>query len=204
MKQLIVFLKNPKLGRAKTRLASTIGDDLALAAYRKMCDHTIRMVSSFHAEVSIYWSDSLPERLDERMDGFRQNVQHQGGLGTRMMDAIQREVSHGPVAIIGSDCLDLSAEILKEAYDRLALHDVVLGPAADGGYYLLAMKEMHPELFLETYSHGRVLRETVDRAAEKGLKVSLLSELSDIDTWNDLERYLRSIDVDLETWLERE
>lgn len=203
MNQLIVFLKNPQLGKVKTRLAADIGDELALKAYQKMTAHTLEVSQESISDVTIYWSHHLPAELRSNLGGFRQKVQAQSDLGHRMQSAMAQELKLGATAVIGSDCLALSSLVINEAFDQLGRHDVVIGPAMDGGFYLLAMKEMHSELFLESYSHAEVLEDTLAKVKSLGLSVHLLPMLSDIDTLSDLEAHLSDLGMDIDTWINR-
>jgi glycosyltransferase A (GT-A) superfamily protein (DUF2064 family) len=99
--------------------------------------------------------------------------------------------------IIGTDCPDLNASVIMNAYVYLEDHDIVIGPASDGGYYLLGMKKLHPRLFEKIdWSTGKVLAQTLKICESSNLSTFLLPELSDIDDENDLKKYMnRSLAV---------
>ena len=192
MKQLIVILKNPVLGKAKTRLAVSIGDEKALEVYRLLCEHTLRVAELADCDVTLFFSDHNEEAIGSvSLDGFRQKIQEGNGLGARMKNAFKEVKAKGAssVVIIGSDCPLINPEILHQAFAHLALSDFVIGPATDGGFYLMGMNELHDELFLNTYSHSEVRKETLSAADHIGLASSVMQELSDLDTVEDLEGF---------------
>jgi hypothetical protein len=106
-----------------------------------------------------------------------------GDLGVRMRAAIEESLARGAdrVVLIGSDCPDLDRDLILEAFRRLEASDLVIGPATDGGYYLIGMKNVH-DIFTEIpWSTGRVFQETMEKVKGAGLKVALLPTLSDVD-----------------------
>ena len=99
-------------------------------------------------------------------------------------------MGHSKAVIIGTDCPAIGPNIVGEALSRLEYNQAVIGPSLDGGYYLLALKEVYPELFLEMeWSNERVLEESLQRAENLGIKTSLLESLRDIDHASDLDHY---------------
>lgn len=184
---LIIFQKNPMLGKVKTRLAKTIGDEAALSIYQALVHLTKTQAKSFDAQVLVYYSDFLPDQEVE--DSWIQRVQNGKDLGERMSSAFQDAFEAGfeKVLIIGTDCPLITEEILNEAVSKLSSSDLVIGPARDGGYYLLGMSRLYAQVFQGiNWSTDQVLSQTVAVAQKLGLSVSFLQEFSDIDTLEDL------------------
>ena len=187
---LIVFIKNPVLGKVKTRLASSIGEVEALTVYNKLLDHTLNISKPLSVDKVVYYSEFIPGNDLWSASGFSQELQQGDDLGERMMNAFIKafQQRYERVAIIGSDCLDLTTNILTDAYDELNKRDVVVGPALDGGYYLLGMRSLHRELFLnKTWSTDTVLNDTLENIRELTFSFSLLPLLRDIDNEQDLK-----------------
>ena len=187
-KHLIVFVRNPVLGTVKTRLAVSIGDEKALEVYKDLIEKCRRECLAVDAKKNLFYSKAI---LNDAWDNeaFTKYIQNEGDLGDKITAAF-REIfkEEGKVVIIGSDCYDLDAKTIEEAFEKLADSDVVIGPANDGGYYLLGTNSFQPELFQNiTWSTELVLDETIQQAKFKNLSVSLLKELIDLDTLEDLE-----------------
>lgn len=193
---VIVFVRSPKAGEVKTRLAKTTSDKFALGFYKACAENIISKIKKIqHLSRFIFYSnkkdkDDVIKWLGSK---FFFSAQEGSDLGSRMKNAFEKVFSTGAekVIIIGSDIPDLSAEIINKAFAYLDTSNVVIGPSKDGGFYLLGMKKLHYELFegIE-YSTSKVYSETLSRT--KGLKLSckLLPELQDIDTEEDLIRWL--------------
>ena len=187
---LIVFIKNPIPGKVKTRLASSIGNAEALAVYKQLLDHTFHVSKPLSMDKVVYYSDFIPDEDIWRTSGFSQELQRGYDLGERMMNAFITafQQRYEAVTIIGSDCFELTTDILTAAFDELNTKDVVVGPALDGGYYLLGMTSLHRDLFLnKTWSSDTVLNDTLLNILESKLSFSLLPVLRDIDTEQDLK-----------------
>ena len=146
-KALIIFIKNPEKGKVKTRLAKTVGDDKALQIYLALMEHTRAIALSVEAQRYLFYSQSIGEQDDWSDQQFIKKIQASGDLGQRMEQAFSKALAENEkVLIIGSDCASLIATIVEQAFVALDDHDYVLGPAMDGGYYLLGMKK--PSAFL--------------------------------------------------------
>lgn len=185
MNQLIIFIKNPVLGKVKTRLAATIGDQRALEIYQQLLEYTLNMVKKVDAEVNLFFSDSIISD-DSASKKF---LQEGKDLGERMNYAFEKILAdhHSRVVIIGTDCAELTSDILQESFTLLDQSDLVIGPANDGGYYLLGMKKPSPFLFENIeWSTEKVFEATRKIAENSGLKISILPVLRDIDTEEDL------------------
>ncbi|MEM8584666.1 MAG: TIGR04282 family arsenosugar biosynthesis glycosyltransferase [Bacteroidota bacterium] len=149
---LVIFVKNPIAGKTKTRLASDVGNEMALAMYGQLMDYTRREALKLSGvDRLLYYSDFIPQNDMWSMGGFNRRVQSGADLGERMENAFSEVFSAGAdrIIIIGSDCPGVTSDLLVEAFSLLKENDVVLGPALDGGYYLLGMKSLHESLFRE-------------------------------------------------------
>lgn len=190
MKQaIIIFAKNLIYGQVKTRLAATIGNDSALAVYKHLLQHTASIVNNLPVDKIVFYSNFIEENDKWNNEVFEKQLQSGNDLGERMQNAFNYGFEQGnkEIAIIGTDCLELSSAIIMNAFAYLQNHDVVIGPATDGGYYLLAMKQMHHQLFQNIeWSTNEVLKKTLGICAQFSLTVYLLPELSDIDNEHDL------------------
>lgn len=194
MNQLIIFIKNPVKGNVKTRLAAKAGDQNALDIYHWLLSNTRKTTSQVNARLNLWYShqiiasDEWPETL------FSKYVQKGTDLGDRMLNAFNTVHRSGDkTVIIGSDCPSLTAEMIETAFVELDTKDIILGPASDGGYYLLGLKVVHNLLFENiAWSSDQVLTQTLEIAQSLGLSVSLLPQLSDIDTLEDWEQFLQS------------
>lgn len=186
---LIIFVKNPVLGKVKTRLAATIGAEKALGIYRQLLTRTQTITQSLPWTKALYYADFIPEHDQWDAAAYTKHLQSGPDLGTRMENAFAAGFAqrYQRICIIGSDCFQLTTAIIQEAFATLAHKDVVIGPAQDGGYYLLGMREPHPFLFKGiTWSTASVLAETLQHAAANHLSVGLLPTLSDVDEEKDL------------------
>ncbi len=188
---LIIFIKNPKLGKAKTRIAQTAGYEKALLIYKELLKHTRKVACSVKAKRLLYYSEFIDQKDEWNADLFDKKLQHKGDLGTRMAQAFAEALNESEKAIIiGSDCASLTHHIVKAAFDALDVNDFVIGPAEDGGYYLLGMKQPDPTLFEAIeWSTSTVFMETIARIDALSKTYALLPTLSDIDYWEDWVEY---------------
>ncbi len=191
---LLLFTRYPTPGRVKTRLIPALGPKAAAALMHRLTAHTLRQaqaLASSHpiALVVFYAGGSLPQMQALFGPDLCYRPQVTGDLGTRLLAALTDSLAAGPqpVVIIGSDCPELSPRILSAAFALLLDHDLVLGPALDGGYYLIGLNALHPELFQGIpWGSEQVLAATLSRARQLGLKIHLLPTLRDIDRPEDL------------------
>ncbi|MEO7444673.1 MAG: TIGR04282 family arsenosugar biosynthesis glycosyltransferase [Ferruginibacter sp.] len=193
---LIIFIRNPRLGKVKTRLAATIGDEKALEVYRRLLQHTWEIVNNVTACVFIFVTETLED------NNWRQFtlVQQEGEkLGEKMSHAFQHVFSEGykSVVIIGSDCPELLQGHINDAFNALVTGDLVIGPAKDGGYYLLGMRKFYPGIFENiSWSTSKVFEKTIDNARLLNLTVDKLEMLSDLDEVNDMPpRWIKEMDI---------
>jgi rSAM/selenodomain-associated transferase 1 len=194
--RLIIFLKAPRAGSVKTRLATTLGDHAALEAYRLLLATTLGAMQPLSSvELRFTPDDAAEEAARLLRPGWTAVAQGPGDLGERLARAFDDAYREGArrVAVIGSDCPDLTAADITEAWETLDESDVVLGPATDGGYWLLASRRPCAFLFRGIpWSSSEVLAATRRRAESAGLEVTLLRELTDVDTEEDWLRWLQS------------
>jgi len=193
---LIVFVKAPRAGFVKTRLAQIIGAKAACEAYCQIIEELWRRLRPLrNVQLRFSPSDAASEAQRWQQPGWTMSPQGDGDLGTRLTNAFADAFAAGAqrVAIIGSDCPYLTVNDIEQAWACLTDHDVALGPAVDGGYWLVALKQLHGEIFREIgWGTSEVLSQTIDRAHTAHLRVHRLRELSDIDTKDDWRNYLNS------------
>lgn len=185
---LIIFTRNPELGKCKTRLAATIGEEAALEIYKFLIAHTVRISTEVNADKFVYYSEKHGENDFWNDEIFSRKVQHGDDLGIRMENAFKEIFSLGyeRAIIIGSDMYDMTAENIKEAFQNLASNNFVLGPAENGGYYLLGMKKIPSKIFRnKMWGTETVLKETL--ADLKDESVALLAEKNDVDYYEDIK-----------------
>jgi len=195
-KGLIVFAREPLPGKVKTRLAASLGERAAAELYETMLRDVLKGVRQLDGvDAVVYWAceeESLP-LLAERYR-CRSRRQGPGDLGRRMLGAFGEMFADGCelCCIIGSDAPDLPLPYLQEAFRLLASlkSEVVLGPCRDGGYYLLGMRQVWPELFRGIpWGSAAVLDRSLAAAEGSGVSVSLLPAWQDIDTLEDLQAF---------------
>ena len=191
---LVVFVKHPRPGAVKTRLAASIGPEAAAELYRALAEHVLEATAPAAGEYERLVFFEPAEALEEMrawLPGVRLLAQSGGDLGARMADAFVRAFARGAsrVALVGTDAPDVTRETAALALSALDAADVVLGPAEDGGYVLVALRAPQPLLFSGIeWSTPRVLEETRARAAAAGLAVRELAPVADLDTLDDLRR----------------
>lgn len=197
-KGLIIFAREPVPGRVKTRLAASIGDLAAAELYAAMLGDVLENAAKLEGvKTMAFWAtdgDPTPAPLAPHMESF---VQSGANLGDRMAAALETAFSNGVEAccIIGSDSPDLPVEYIRQTFDHLEQDeaDVVFGPAEDGGYYLLGLRRNWPWFFRDIpWSTTAVLKSSLKRAEELGLRTTLLPAWYDLDELKDLLRLLGS------------
>lgn len=187
-RHLIIFVKNPVLGNVKTRLAAGIGNEKALEVYMQLMSMTQTVATNVACTRHVFYSHEIENDIWDD-DKFNKHVQEGTDLGERMKNAFETVFALGAkkAVIIGSDCPQLKTSIVDESFQILDQKDVAIGPAKDGGYYLLGMKKLHPEFFEnKEWSTDTVFEDTVLDCLEKRLIYGRLETLSDLDTIYDL------------------
>ncbi|MEP0787317.1 TIGR04282 family arsenosugar biosynthesis glycosyltransferase [Trichocoleus sp. DQ-A1] len=193
---LIVFTRYPEPGKAKTRLIPVLGEDGASNLHRQMTEHTLSQVRELQSDratrVEVYFTGGDQQLMEDWLGAdIIYQPQGKGDLGQRMKSAFQTAFAAGMegVAIVGTDCPGLDAKIMAQAFEQLNGHDLVLGPAMDGGYYLIGLRRVIPELFAGiNWGTSEVREKTVAIAISLGLAVAYLPSLFDVDRPEDLEK----------------
>jgi uncharacterized protein len=187
---LLIFYRNPELGKVKTRLAATMGNQMALSVYLKLVAHTKNITEGLKADKLVLYSHTV-EKADQWPDEVFQKANQSGGdLGERMKNAFHHgfDLGYKHICIIGTDCLELNHTIIETAFHALEQRDVVLGPAKDGGYYLLGMKKMYADFFInKNWSTQTVMHDTLLNVLQQQASLYLLPLLSDVDVEEDLK-----------------
>jgi len=185
---LIIFVKNIKLGKVKTRLAKTIGNQIAFLVYKTLVEVTEKATENLTVEKRIYFSDTS---LDSKWKNEAKFVQYGENLGDRMKNAFEDgfKDDYKNIILIGSDLPDISEEIILNGFSELNTNDLVFGPAEDGGYYLIGMTKLNEFIFKDKpWSTSNLLKLTLQELRNKQYTYSLLETYNDIDTFKDLEK----------------
>lgn len=195
---LIIFVKNPEPGKVKTRIALTMGNDKAVSIYKDLLDYTKVVSKQMHCDKFIFYGDGI--NLNDTWDNetYFKETQHGIDLGERMKNAFDYVFNKGynSACIIGSDCMEITNDIIKSAFDGLNKNEVIIGPSTDGGYYLLGMKQTNSVLFLnKSWSTEHLLTQTIQDLKNLQFTYQLLDPLTDIDTEQDWLNYLSKRNV---------
>ena len=187
---LLVFTRNPELGKVKTRLAKTVGNATALKIYIFLLKRTRDIAVKVAADKAVYYSVKIRENDIWDASIFQKHQQVGEDLGIRMLHAFKNGFKTGyeKVMVIGSDLYDLTAETIENAFIALENNEVVIGPAEDGGYYLLGMNSLEEKVFKnKDWGTETVRKDTLEDLKDK--KVFLLGELNDVDVFEDIEHH---------------
>lgn len=186
---LIILLRNPQLGCVKTRLAAKIGDEGALKVYNALLEYTQSITCEIKSSRFLFYSDFIDNNDSWNEKLYIKFLQEGNSFGVRMCKAFKTAFKeHDKAVIIGSDCLELTSDIIEDAFDKLNKFEVVIGPAKDGGYYLLGLKKIYPELFFnKNWGTSSVLADTLEDIINLGISYHLLPVLSDIDDYEDFK-----------------
>ncbi len=192
--RLIIFTRYPEPGKTKTRLIPALGAEKAAALQRQMTEYTLTQVRELQKERLITAEVRFAGGDRTLMVGWLGSdliykPQGEGDLGTRMARSLSLACQDNvdSVVIIGTDCPGLNAQLMAKAFKQLHAQDLVLGPALDGGYYLLGLRYFIPELFIGiNWGTAEVLQQTVDIATQLNLSVAYLPQLADVDRPEDL------------------
>lgn len=184
---LIIFTKHPEPGKVKTRLAKDIGNEKAVEIYKMLVRHSRSITSSIKAVKQVWYAGEIPENdlWDEEI--YSKKKQTGSDLGERMLNAFKEGFEDGfkNIVIIGTDIFDIQSEDIELAFSSLKKNDFVIGPASDGGYYLLGMKSLNSEVFKnKNWSTSSVFPETMNDL--EGYKVKILPQRKDVDILEDL------------------
>lgn len=186
---LLIFAKNLEVGKVKTRLAATIGKDAALSVYKQLLEHTAIVTRNIPVDKFVFYSNHVVEKDVWDNEHYSKRVQKGNDLGEKMKNAFAEifHLGYSNVVLIGTDCPKITGAIIGEAFDKLVEVDAVIGPALDGGYYLIGLKSNCSSIFENiSWSTSSVLQETITKCKSARLLFILLQTLQDIDEENDL------------------
>ncbi|MDT0641293.1 TIGR04282 family arsenosugar biosynthesis glycosyltransferase [Zunongwangia sp. F363] len=184
---LLIFTRNPELGKVKTRLAKDTGEQAALDIYKFLLEHTVSITKNLPVKKRVFYSEEISHHDVWEKQVFEKKLQQGKSLGERMQNAFREGFKDGfrKVIIIGSDLYDLEQQDLEQAFKKLEENDVVVGPAEDGGYYLLGMKSLNSDLFRnKMWGSNSVLQSTLEDL--KNYQIKLLEERNDVDVLSDI------------------
>jgi len=187
---LLIFTRNPELGKVKTRLAKDLGDKNALEIYKTLLNHTKDVVSQVDCTRRVGYSVNVRDNDIWETTVFEKFKQEGEDLGVRMYNAFKQGFLDGykNVIIIGSDLYDLQPKHINQAFTALDNNDTVIGPAQDGGYYLLGMNTLIKDVFFnKNWGNDSVYKDTISNLETK--KIHTLETLNDIDFASDLIPY---------------
>jgi hypothetical protein len=187
---LIIFTRVPELGKVKTRLAEGIGNENALKIYNHLLEYSSEICKDVNADKHVWYTPKIQKGDIWNDKIFIKHVQPEGDLGLKMKYAFDSafKMKYQNVIIIGTDLLDIDQVLIEKAFDLLQYNDVVIGPATDGGYYLLGLKEMQASIFAnKSWGTSEVFSQTMKDLRTKNIAV--LDFKNDIDYIEDLEHH---------------
>ncbi len=185
---ILIFTRNPELGKVKTRLAQGIGDKNALEIYKFLLNHTNSVIKEIEVSKRVLYSEEINQEDIWDNTIYQKKIQFGNDLGARMRNAFADgfEENYKKIVIIGTDLFDLEVSDIENAFEKLDTHDVVIGPAADGGYYLLGLKSIPNGIFVhKKWGTNSVLSDTL--ADLENFNICLLKSKNDIDTFEDIK-----------------
>lgn len=187
---LIIFIRNPVLGKVKTRLSKSVGNTTALKIYQILLKKTKQATQELPCDKAVFYSDKIVQNDLWSTPPYQKEIQTGSDLGARMKHAFQIsfEKKYEKVVLIGSDVFNLDPSLIEKAFEELTQNEVVIGPAADGGYYLIGLKKVHPRIFEnKSWGSASVRRDTL-KDLEK-VDVYLLPTMNDIDVIEDIQEH---------------
>jgi len=194
-KAIIIFQKNLELGKVKTRIAATVGDENALKIYTILVNHTHAEIQKTEADKFLFFSNYLDE--DVKWSHCNLHEQEGNDLGLRMFNAINKVKAMGveSIVVIGTDCYEFTSKHLNDAFLALESNDYCIGPAIDGGYYLIGTNRADEEVFLnKEWSTATVFEEAKANIKAIGKSVGILEILPDVDYEEDLKTLRQYLD----------
>jgi rSAM/selenodomain-associated transferase 1 len=186
-----IFAKYWEPGKVKTRLAASIGNEAASDVYCALLNHLTASLNLVADRRLIAYTPADKANEFSVFPHWQETPQCNGSLGARMADFFNEMFTAGAsrAVLIGSDCPDVTANVIEQAFEALTDADVVLGPTFDGGYYLVGMAQKFHDIFSDiTFSTESVLEETLALANRSNIRCHCLDRLNDIDTAEDLSR----------------
>lgn len=196
---LIIYSRYPEAGKTKTRMIPALGAEGAAQLQKEMSEHTLNTARQLQQErnikIEIHFAGGNKGLMAEWLgEDLIYKPQVDGDLGERMLSSFQQAFSNHSqrVAIVGIDCPDLNLSILNNAFDSLNEKPLAIGVAEDGGYYLIGLNKVFPELFKNIdWGTDRVLEQTKAIAQRLNLDAEYLTTLSDVDRPEDLKIWLK-------------
>jgi rSAM/selenodomain-associated transferase 1 len=189
-KALLIFIKNPAIGKVKTRLAKTIGPYNALKIYQFLLDHTMEITYNLDSvDKFLFYNEFKPTKDEWPPNMYTKDLQVGEGLGEKMKNAFKKifDENYKKVVLMMPDCPKMSDNLIEKAFKNLDTSDFVIGPTNDGGYYLIGMKEYTPQLFEnKEYSTDHVADDAIAEIEKMGKTVFKLHSLVDVDMEEDL------------------
>jgi rSAM/selenodomain-associated transferase 1 len=185
---LLVFTRNPELGKCKTRLAAKVGDQAALDIYTFLLRHTVEITAPLPMDIWVCYSEKIVEPDFWSTERYDKKLQQGNDLGLRMMHLFQEgfDAGYEKIGVIGSDMYHLNSQDLNAAFGLLTTYDYVLGPAEDGGYYFLGMKQFKKELFQDkVWGEDSVLLDSLNDLKKD--TYTLLPTRNDVDYYEDIK-----------------
>lgn len=191
---VIIFVRNVQIGKVKTRLAKTLGDEKALQVYIRLLDHTAQVVQQVQASKAVYYKTYIDEADEFMVPVFHKYLQQGQNLGERLEQAFIKSFARGfhQVVLIGCDCFDLEPKVVTEAFALLDQHDAVLGPTVKGGCYLLGLNRFHRNFFKQKdWNTNNVLVDLMLDLKKENLRYHLLPALTAVEEEEDLPKNIR-------------
>lgn len=188
---IIIFIKNPDLGRVKKRLAKSLGDDKALEVYQQMLEHTQLITKSLSTDKFLYYDRAIDQNDTWPNDIYIKKKQSGTIMANRISNAFKNifKLGYEHIVIIGSDCLELDERIIRLAFRQLEHFDSVLGPTKDGGFYLLGMNQLYMDIFkVEGWGTSQLTPRALKAIEHLNKTCFMLSELAGIVTVADLNQ----------------
>jgi len=185
------FAKFPEPGQVKTRLAQEIGPGAAAVFYRRLAEYVLKRTASLdsgYLRIVFYTPDAMRQGFEEWLGNELLRPQRGADVGERMANALEEmfEMGAEKAIVVGADIPELHREIIDRAFRELDSADIVLGPAIDGGYYLIGMKASQPEIFLNIdWGTGEVFNQTVLNIKKMRLRYITVETLFDVDSLED-------------------
>jgi rSAM/selenodomain-associated transferase 2/rSAM/selenodomain-associated transferase 1 len=194
VRRLVILTRYPFPGRVKTRLIPALGEEGAASLHDAMTAHTLRWADSLSSKnadiLEVRFEGGTQAQMQQWLGKERQYIeQGDGDLGERMDRAFKENFQnkYRHIVLVGTDCPQMTAFHVEEAFYSLKTHDIVIGPSEDGGYYMIGLNQIVPELFLSMdWGTSEVFKKTMERAKQRNLRVRVLGMLSDVDTPDDL------------------
>lgn len=192
--KIVCFMKYPRKGQVKTRLAKTVGESVALSLYRQMLDEVTAVLKSLSDDFSaeLCYAGANEAEMKESYDEFEIAEQIEGDLGEKLQARLAKHFNESDEAIcfIGSDCVDIDEALFAQSQELFSLgKDLVIGPSDDGGYYLIALRRNYQYIFEGIdWSTERVFQQTIEKAIDHDLELAVLDQKIDLDTFEVLPK----------------